>query len=191
MDIKNGTSFIQPFSVLMDLECGRLPEAGNHVVRRASAMKGHYADEDALERLIREEDDPVHYQVFETPVPEEHGHLATCISVLHAGVVGAECFMTRGHYHTLRETGEIYLCLRGEGLMLMKTRDGAFASEPMTRGAMVYVPPYWAHRSVNTGADDLVSFCVYPADAGHNYGDIEDQGFPKRVFKADGRIEMR
>jgi len=99
--------------------------------------------------------------------------------------------MTKGHYHTVAETGEIYLCLRGEGHMIMKTQNGEFASEPMGRGRMVYVPPYWAHRSVNTGDEDLVSFCVYPADAGHNYGDIEEEGFPKRVYRENGRIEMR
>ena len=52
----------------------------------------------------------------------------------------------------------------------------------MTRGRMVYVPPFWAHRSINTGREPLVSFCVYPAEAGHNYGDIAKQGFPKRIF---------
>ena len=61
--------------------------------------------------------------------------------------------------------------------------DGAPAAERMSRGRMVYVPPYWAHRSVNTGdGEPLVSFCVYPAEAGHNYGDIETEGFPQRVF---------
>jgi glucose-6-phosphate isomerase len=52
----------------------------------------------------------------------------------------------------------------------------------MSRGKMVYVPPHWAHRSINTGPEPLVSFCVYPAEAGHNYGDIVTEGFPKRVF---------
>ena len=33
--------------------------------------------------------------------------------------------------------------------------------------------------SVNTGDEPLISFCVYPADAGHNYGDIEKEGFPR------------
>jgi glucose-6-phosphate isomerase len=59
----------------------------------------------------------------------------------------------------------------------------------MTRGRMVYVPPFWAHRSINTGnVEPLVSFCVYPAEAGHNYGDIATEGFPKRIVAgADGQ----
>jgi hypothetical protein len=57
----------------------------------------------------------------------------------------------------------------------------------MVRGQMVYVPPFWAHRSVNTGREPLVSFCVYPAEAGHNYGDIAGEGFPQRVFRRGGQ----
>jgi glucose-6-phosphate isomerase len=102
-------------------------------------------------------------------------------------VVGNEYFMTKGHYHTILHTAEIYLCIRGEGYMLMKTGEGQCIAEPMRRGRMVYVPPYWAHRSVNTGEDVLVSFCVYPGDAGHNYGDIQLEGFPKRVMRVEGK----
>ena len=73
--------------------------------------------------------------------------------------------------------------------MLMKTAGGQSACEPMRRGKMVYVPPFWAHRSVNThSAEPLVSFCVYPGDAGHNYGDIEREGFPKRVLLRGGKV---
>ncbi len=70
--------------------------------------------------------------------------------------------------------------------MLMKTEAGDCAAEAMHRGRLVYVPPRWAHRSVNTGDEPLVSFCVYPAEAGHNYGDIEEEGFPQRVTRVNG-----
>ncbi len=71
--------------------------------------------------------------------------------------------------------------------MMMKTEQGQCAHQPMSRHQMVYVPPYWAHRSINTGQEPLVSFCVYPAEAGHNYGDIAQDGFPQRVFWRDGQ----
>ena len=61
----------------------------------------------------------------------------------------------------------------------------------MTRGRMVYVPPCWAHRSVNVGTEPLISFCVYNAEAGHNYGDIETEGFAKRVVCVDGKPVIR
>lgn len=190
MQAVEGTSFIEPFSVDVDIDRAEMPEATNHTVRRASAMRGHYADENALERLIADHGDPIHYEVFEVPVPEEYGHLMYCISTLQPGTVGDECFMTKGHYHTVINTSETYLCLRGEGYMLMKTSDGRFSAQRMVRNKMVYVPPYWAHRSVNTGSEPLVSYCVYNAEAGHNYGDIEKEGFIKRVFKRGGSVEI-
>jgi glucose-6-phosphate isomerase len=53
---------------------------------------------------------------------------------------------------------------------------------------MVYAPPYWAHRSINTGNEPLISLCIYPGDAGHNYGDVKTNGSPHRVFRWSGRI---
>jgi glucose-6-phosphate isomerase len=187
--IKPETTLIEPFGVSFDLAEGVMLDPKSHFARRASDMRGHYRDGAALERLVAE-GDPVHYEVFETPVPHEYGHLMYCISKLFPGRVGDECFMTKGHYHTAINTGEIYLALRGEGFMLMKTPDGKCRHERFERGRMVYVPPYWGHRSVNTGAEPLISFCVYPGDAGHNYGDIEKEGFPKRVFIRGGKIEV-
>lgn len=185
-----GTSFIEPFSASIDLAEGIMTDFTAKTERRASSMRGHYADQGALERLIAA-GDPIHYEVFEKPVPEEYGHLMYCISTLQPGLVGNEYFMTKGHYHAVLQTGEVYLCLRGRGFMLMKTKDGKFAAEPMERGKMVYVPPYWAHRSVNVGTEPLVSFCVYNAEAGHNYGDIETEGFVKRVMRSGGTPVIR
>jgi len=182
------TTLLEPFGVDLDLEQGLMPGSKHRLVRRASDMRGYYADGAALERLIAAGQDPVHYEVFEVPVPEERGHLMYCISTLQPGLVGEECFMTKGHYHAVPNTAEVYLCLRGEGCLIMKAAESRFAIEPMTRGRMVYVPPFWAHRSINTsGTEPLVSFCVYPAEAGHNYGNIAQEGFPKRVFRRGGQ----
>jgi glucose-6-phosphate isomerase len=186
----SGSGLMQPFGVKIDLETGDMLAPERTTVRRASDMRGYYADADALERLIQDEDDPLHYKVFEKPVPETRGHLMYCISTLQSGQIGDEFFMTKGHYHQVRDTAELYLCLRGQGLMLMKTGSGQCVAEVMARGRLVYVPPSWAHRSVNTGSEPLVSFCVYPAEAGHNYGDIEDQGFPKRVLRVRGKPQL-
>ena len=184
------TSFIDPFSVAVDVDAGVMPGASGRIVRRASDMRGCYADEEALEALIAR-GDPVHYEVFEKPVPREYGHLMYCISVLHPGRVGNEFFMTKGHYHTVRETAETYLGLKGSGYIVLKTSEGAFDAVPIARGTMVYVPPYWAHRSVNTSDEALVSYCVYPGEAGHNYGDIEREGFPGRVMLENGTAVVR
>lgn len=185
-----GTTLIEPFVVGIDLENALMQDATNLIVRRASDMRGHYADGAALEALIAE-GDPVHYEVQEKPVPSEYGHLMYCVSILHPGRVGDEFFMTKGHYHTALETAETYLGLKGEGCMLMKTPDGEIRTLPISRGKMVYVPPYWAHRSVNTSDEPLVSFCVYPGDAGHNYGDIEVEGFGKRIMLKSGSVVIQ
>ena len=179
--------FMRPFGVDIDLAEGIMRSPDRVLVRKASAMRGYYADGAALERLIEEQSDPVHYEVFEKAIPEEYGHLVFSISKLYPGLVGEECFMTKGHYHTVAQTAEIYLCIRGRGYMLMKTADGDRVLQPMTRNRLVYVPPYWGHRSINTGDEPLISLCVYPGEAGHNYGDIEREGFPKRVFIRDGK----
>jgi glucose-6-phosphate isomerase, archaeal len=179
-------SYMAPFTANIDLAEAAMTDYTNRTERKASSMRGYYEDAAALERII-EEGDPLHYEVFEKPVLETYGHLMFCISKLQPGLVGREYFMTKGHYHSVIETGEIYLCLRGKGFMVMKTKDGSFSAMPMARGAMVYVPPYWAHRSVNVGSEPLVSFCVYNAEAGHNYGDIATEGFVRRIRREGGQ----
>lgn len=180
------TELMTPWSIDIDLVHGTMHEPDKVLVRKASDMRGYYQDEAALERLIAD-GDPVHYEVFEKRVPEQYGHLLLCVSKLYPGRVGDECFMTKGHYHTISGTAEVYLCIQGTGYMMMKTADGRCETAPMRRHRMVYVPPHWAHRSINTGEEPLISFCVYPAEAGHNYGDIATEGFPKRVFVRDGQ----
>ena len=180
------TSLINPFTVSLDFAENVMANPDVHNVRKASVMRGYYRDADAFERLV-EAGDPLHYETYEKHVPEEYGHLLFCISKVQPGRVGDEFFMTQGHYHTRLNTGEIYLCLQGKGAMVLKTPEGRFDMQRMTRGSLVYVPPYWAHRSVNTGSEPLSMFCVWPGDAGHNYGDIEREGFPKRLFLRDGR----
>ncbi len=177
---------MMPWEVDIDLISGTMTEPDRVLVRRASDMRGYYRDHAALQRIIAD-GDPVHYEVFEKVIPEEEGHLLLCISKLYPGVVGEEFFMTKGHYHTVLATAEVYLCIQGEGYMMMKTKDVRCTTEMIRRHRMVYVPPCWGHRSINTGNVPLISFCVYPGNAGHNYGDIASQGFGKRAFKRGGR----
>jgi glucose-6-phosphate isomerase len=143
-------------------------------------MRGAYADGDAVEQLIGD-GDPVVYEVLQYDVPEETGQLISCTTVIQPGTVGDEYFMTKGHYHSDRATGEVYLGLSGNGYLLLMTEEGGAAATPMAPGTMAYVPPYWAHRTVNTGDEPFVFFAVYPGQAGHDYGSIEQTGFAQRV----------
>ncbi|HZW05236.1 MAG TPA: glucose-6-phosphate isomerase family protein, partial [Anaerolineaceae bacterium] len=96
-----------------------------------------------------------------------------------------------GHFHSVLETAEVYTCLKGEGFMVMETPEGDTCVEPLTPGRVLYVPPRWAHRSVCTSRqEDLVTFFAYPANAGHDYGTIEKQGFRKLVVEGKNGIEV-
>jgi glucose-6-phosphate isomerase len=162
----------------------------NHLVRRLSSMRGQFADQQAYLAQL-EKDDLVLYEVYDLQRPEEAGELLHGISIVHPGKVGNEYYMTKGHFHTVLETAEIYHCLKGVGVMVMETPEGDWAVEELCPGKILYVPPRWAHRSVNTGnLEDLVTFFVYPGNAGHDYGTIETQGFRKLALEVDGQLQI-
>jgi len=159
----------------------------NHIIRRLSSMKGQYLDQQAYQKMLSHTD-RVLYEVYELKRPEIVGELLHGISIVHPGKVGQEFFMTKGHFHTLLETAEVYNCLKGQGVMVMETPEGDWAVEELYPSRVLYVPPCWAHRSVNTSrTDDLVTFFVYPGNSGHDYGTIEQQGFRKLVIEESGQ----
>jgi glucose-6-phosphate isomerase len=175
-----------PFTFEIILPEGLLTQYDNHVVRRLSAMEGQYADERSYEAMLARED-VVLYEVYEIRRSEASGELLHGTSIVHPGKVGDEYFMTKGHFHAVLDTAEVYYCLHGEGMMVMETPEGEWAVEELRPGRVLYVPPRWAHRSVNTGnGQDLVTFFIYPGHAGHDYGAIESQGFRKLVLERDG-----
>jgi len=173
----------EPFSDVIDRVEGTLASPDNVYQRRLSAMADMYEDAEA----VKAAGDPVIYKVYEKKIPELTGELQWCMSVTMPGKIGREYYMTKGHYHEVRDTAEIYLCVRGTGYMLMETEDGRTSAVEMRPDVAVYVPARWAHRSVNTGDEPLISFCVYPGDAGHDYGTIETEGFRKRIVEIDGK----
>jgi glucose-6-phosphate isomerase len=171
---------VAPFTLGLDFETGALGGHTSRIERRVSALRGACAQPEALEALVAA-GDPVVYEVEQRDVPEEVGQLVCCTTVIRPGVVGEEYFMTKGHYHADRETGEIYLGLAGNGYLLLQRGDEA-AELPIERGTVAYVPPGWAHRTVNTGEGPFVFFAVYPGQAGHDYAAIEASGFAHRVW---------
>ena len=175
-------TLLDPFALALALESGDLEPHTTFIERRASSLRGAFADADALEALVSD-DDPLVYEVRQFDVPEETGQLICCTTVIHPGTVGDEFFMTKGHFHSLRDTGEVYVGLSGRGYLLLMTEDGSHSELAMERGTLAYVPPYWAHRTVNAGEEPFVFFAVYPGQAGHDYGTIETSGFPRRVVR--------
>ena len=157
----------------------------NHIERRLSSLRNKFSDEEAIREMLAS-GDPVIYEVYESRRPEVAGELASGLSIVQPGSVGAEYFMTKGHYHSVRDTAEIYYCLQGQGLLLMENEEGDTAVEEFRPGRVVYVTPCWAHRSINTGSEELVTFFVYPANAGHDYEAIDATGFRKQIFAQNG-----
>ncbi len=162
----------------------------NYVIRRLSSLRGQFSDTQAYERMLKETD-LVIYEVYEVKRPEVPGELLHGVSIIHPGKVGREFFMTKGHFHKELETAEVYYGLKGQGMLVFETPEGEWAVEEIHPGRVVYIPPRWAHRTVNTGQqEDLVFLAVYPGNAGHDYGTIEEQGFRKLVIEEDGRIQV-
>lgn len=172
------------FGIDFDLINGLSRDAVS-IKRRLSQMKGLYTDEAAVLQKLAE-GDPLLYEFYDLGITETPGDLAFGTSIVYPGKIGDEYHMTKGHFHTILETGEVYLCLSGRGLMLMESPEGDVDVKEFTPGRAVYVPKRYAHRSINTGNESLVTFFTFRADAGHDYGTIETRGFRKIVVERNG-----
>lgn len=178
--------FLRGCTVDFDLNTGlsRTVETGK---RYLSQMKGMFADEEALRKKIEAEGDSLIYEFHGLPLPETPGDFAFGCSILNPGKIGNEYYFTKGHFHTSLETGEVYYCLKGHGYMLLENPEGDWSAQELTAGQAVYVPPRYAHRSINVSPDEkLITFFVYRADAGHDYGTIETKGYRKLLVEKDG-----
>jgi glucose-6-phosphate isomerase len=179
-----------PFSFILPTPDLVPTQFDNHIERRLSALSGQFYDQEAYEKMLLAED-VLLYEVYEIHRPRNSGELLHGISIVHPGKVGDEFFMTKGHFHARKQTAEVYLCMKGEGFMVMENPEGEWGVEPLAPGKVLYVPPCWAHRSVCTSRqEDLVTFFVYPGDAGHDYGTIEKQGFRKLVVETAQGISI-
>ncbi|MGG3557861.1 glucose-6-phosphate isomerase [Peribacillus frigoritolerans] len=179
---------VTPFTMYFDLKNGMTDEKST-TKRYLSNMNGMFADNEALKEMIKEED-ILAYEFYELSLPEKDSNLLFGTSIVYPGKVGNEYFMTKGHFHTILDTAEVYYCLSGKGYMLMENPEGDWAAEELTPGKAVYVPGRYAHRSVNVGDEPLVTFFVFRSDAGHDYGTIETKGYRKLIIEKDGKVEI-
>lgn len=175
------TSFLVDF----DLATGFSKKATT-TKRYLSQMKDMYWDTQAAEDILKT-DDPVIYEFYELGCPERPGDLSFGTTILYPGKVGREYYMTKGHFHTVLETAEIYYTLDGEGYMVMENPEGHTLEMPLKKGQAVYVPRRYAHRTVNTGDCPLVLFYTFAADAGHDYGTIESKGYHNLIVEDNGQ----
>ncbi len=185
MSMDNLQSILTDF----DLQTG-LSKKADSLKRKLSKMAGMYNDAEAFAAAVSA-GDPLVYEFYDMGVPSSEKEVAYGTSITYPGKVGDEYFMTKGHFHTVLETAEIYYCLRGEGYMLMENPEGDWEAAELAPGKAVYVPGRYAHRSINTSpTDPLVTFYAFPGHAGHDYGTIETKGFRKLIVERDGKPEI-
>ena len=177
---------ITPMSLSMDPATGTMSPAGPTLTRRMSDLEGLFADSQAWAADCA--DNPVVYEVSSSPVPEVARELPQSITTIHPGTCGGEFYMTKGHQHPDPQ-GEIYLGLAGTGGLLMY--DGTNVEwVDMAPGTIGYIPPGWAHRSVNTGSEPYKFLAVYPGSAGHDYGWVLEHGMGRRAVSESGRLSL-
>jgi glucose-6-phosphate isomerase len=167
-----------------------ISKTGVSTKRKLSQMKGMFADTAAFDRAVAA-GDPLAYEFYELGAPEHAGDLAFGTSIVYPGKVGNEYYMTKGHFHTILDTAEVYYTLSGEGYMLTENPEGDVKLHALVPGKAVYIAKRYAHRSINTGKTPLVTFFVFRGDAGHNYATIETKGYRKLVVEgSDGKPHM-
>ncbi len=109
------------------------------------------------------------------------------ITYIYPGMVANEYFMTKGHFHKLRNRAEFYCCIEGEGALLLMDEQRHTWAEKMSPGSLHYINGYTAHRTVNTGNSILSFSAVWPSDAGHDYDTISEKGFSKILVEKDNK----
>jgi glucose-6-phosphate isomerase len=173
---------LRPFTARLDEATGRIDPADSRIERRLAEMQGAYLDDPQEDALV--------YEVFNLEVPQSNANILSCTTVLQPGKVGREYFMTKGHWHEIRDRAEVYVGFKGKGALILATEDGEHDVQWMEPGTVHYIPGGWAHRSVNVGDVPLVFYAAWIADAGHDYGSIERRGFPVLLVDNDGTPDI-
>jgi glucose-6-phosphate isomerase len=156
--------------------------ATGHYEKRLSELAGLYLDSAAHRAAVAQAGDPVVYAVDDFRPSASAGDVIFGVTRMMPGKIGNEFYLTRGHIHAKADRPEVYHGQAGRGLMLLESPEGETRVIEIEPHAVCYVPPYWIHRSINTGTDDLVMAFSYPADAGQDYGIIaRSNGMRKRV----------
>jgi len=183
-----GSDIDRAFTMLFNLTDGKSSTRGS-TKRHLADVKHMFVDEaDALR--ILEKDNPLVYEFYELGIPSHPGDLAFGTSITYPGQVAGEYYMTKGHFHQILETAEVYYSIQGHGMMMMENPEGQWDCQELTPGKAVYVPKRFAHRSINIGQNPFVTFFCFRADAGHDYKTIETKGFRKIVVEKDGKPDI-
>jgi glucose-6-phosphate isomerase len=178
--------FDLPLQLQLELENGSFTPFADFYERRLSQMSSLFSDQTAV-AVALQSSDPLLYDVRSRPFVTSLSDLSFGITRIYPGKVGEEYYMTRGHYHILVEQPEIYLCLRGQGCLLLESGEGDFQAHWWVPGSLSHIPPGYAHRTVNVASEPLVFAAIYHLSAVHDYAGIAQHGFLHLVVERDGK----
>lgn len=179
-------TYARPTHHLINPASGNMGGRTGQYEKRIGDLEGLYADSVSFAQLSQADPDHIVYRVHETRPQQAAGDLIFGTTWMEPGRVGDEFYMTRGHIHARANRPETYYGESGSGLMLLENPEGETEILEISPRVLVYVPPMWIHRSVNTGDTPLVmSFC-YPSDSGQDYEIIARSGGMAKRIVADG-----
>jgi len=162
-----------------------LPDAQlRESLKTLGQLQGIFANEEALSAM---DANTVVYRVQAwCPVPDgTEGAQFWGTTVVEPGQVGAEYFMTHGHFHLKRDRTKYYGTVEGEGALILMDESRETRMEPMRAGSLHFIPPHTAHRVANTGKVPLRFVACWPSDAGHDYESIRKHGFGARLMNVN------
>jgi glucose-6-phosphate isomerase len=153
--------------------------------KKLGQLNGIFLDRQAWQKLDPE---TIVYRVWwwEPVASGTEGGLFWGLTEIQPGRVGKEYFMTRGHWHVIRNRSEFYGTVSGSGKLLLRNRAGHTWWEDMTPGSLHYVAGEVAHRIVNTGGVPIRVIACWPSDAGHDYEVAGGSGFEARIIDEQG-----
>lgn len=159
----------EPVGCTVRVADGVMAGATGRYTKTFGDLESLYADTAAFASMLPSLRDAVVYEVTEFRPSTAPGDLIFGVTRMMPGKVGREFFMTRGHIHAKSDRPEIYYGQSGTGVMLMESPAGETRTIVIEPQTVCYVPPFWIHRSVNTGSTELVMMFCYPADSGQDY----------------------
>jgi glucose-6-phosphate isomerase len=181
---------MHPVEILQDFRTGMLSGQGvTEITRLLRDLTGVFRDSRAHASM---NPDTLVYsiQIYQPVRDGLEGGLFWGSTVIEPGVVGDEYFLTKGHFHSVRNRAEYYVTVRGAGALILMTEDRKTRMERMRPGSVHYIPGSTAHRVANVGDASLCFLACWPSDAGHDYESIQEHGFSARLRNVDGEPRL-
>ena len=177
-----------PEGVAIDGATGAVAPSTGRYVKKISGLRDLYEAPSLVDAHVAAHGDTDAYEVVE--YRRDGSDLFFGTTTMAPGKIGTEYFLTRGHYHARADRGETYYTQSGEGVLLLHSRGGECRVVELRPGICAFIPPDWAHRSVNTGSGPLVFVWTCAVDAGHDYAEIGARGMRQRAVERDGRVAI-